>query len=209
MLGEKIKQLIKENGLTQREFGERIGKTDPCINQWIKGKRDVSTEDILNICHVFSVSPNYLYGQEDAKTLPVDICKIDMLDVHACCGNGIANFQEGIIGQQYISRNMLKKFTFTSPENVKIIEAVGDSMTPTINPYDMLWIDISVKEPSNDGMYLLMVGDQLMIKRIQINPFNNQIQIKSDNPNYAPILLDNYKEVGVLGKVVYHMKRVG
>ena len=209
MIGDKIKKIIEENGLTQEKFGSIIGKTNACVNQWIKGKRDLSTSDIEKICDSFSVSPNFLYNREDSLSIPSDIVKIDVLDVSACCGNGIANISENVIGHQFVSKSMLKEYTFTSPENIKIIRAVGDSMIPTINPQDMLWIDISVKEPSSDGLYLLTVGQDLMIKRIQINPFNNQVQVKSDNPAYAPILLNNYKEVSCLGKVVYHMKRVG
>lgn len=209
MIGDKIKKIIEEKGLTQEKFGSIIGKTNACVNQWIKGKRDLSTADIEKICDSFSVSPNFLYNREDSLSIPSDIVKIDVLDVSACCGNGIANISENVIGHQFVSKNLLKEFTFTAPENIKIIRAVGDSMIPTINPQDMIWIDMSVKEPSSDGLYLLTVGQDLMIKRIQINPFNNQVQIKSDNPAYTPILLNDYKEISCIGKVIYHMKRVG
>lgn len=209
MIGEKIKKIIKERNLTQEKFGSIIGKTNACVNQWIKGKRDLSTADIEKICDSFSVSPNFLYDRENNLTIPSDIVKIDVLDVSACCGNGITNISENVIGHQFVSKNLLKEFTFTAPENIKIIRAVGDSMIPTINPQDMIWIDMSVKEPSSDGLYLLTVGQDLMIKRIQINPFNNQVQVKSDNPAYAPILLNDYKEISCIGKVIYHMKRVG
>lgn len=209
MIGDKIKKIIEENGLTQEKFGNIIGKTNACVNQWIKGKRDLSTQDVVKICDSFSVSPNYLYDREKDLTLPNDIVKIDVLDVSACCGNGIANISENVIGHQFVSKSILKEYTFTAPEHIKIIRAVGDSMTPTINPQDMIWIDISVKEPSSDGLYLLTVGQDLMIKRIQINPFNNQVQIKSDNPAYAPIIMNDYREISCLGKVIYHMKRVG
>lgn len=209
MIGEKIKKIIKERNLTQEKFGSIIGKTNACVNQWIKGKRDLSTADIEKICDSFSVSPNFLYDRESNLTIPSDIVKIDVLDVSACCGNGITNISENVIGHQFVSKNLLKEFTFTAPENIKIIRAVGDSMIPTINPQDMIWIDMSVKEPSSDGLYLLTVGQDLMIKRIQINPFNNQVQVKSDNPAYAPILLNDYKEISCIGKVIYHMKRVG
>lgn len=209
MIGDKIKKIISDKGLTQEKFGVLIGKTNACINQWIKGRRDLSTTDVEKICDVFSVSPNYLYDREDELTIPSDIVKIDVLDVSACCGNGVANISENVIGHQFISKQLLKDFTFTAPENIKIIRAVGDSMTPTINPQDMIWIDISIKEPSSDGLYLLTVGQDLMIKRIQINPFNNQVQIKSDNPAYAPIVMNDYREISCIGKVIYHMKRVG
>ena len=209
MIGEKIKKIIDDRNLTQDKFGSMIGKTNACVNQWIKGKRDLSTSDIEKICDVFSVSPNFLYNRETDTTIPSNIVKIDVLDVSACCGNGIANISENVIGHQFVSKNLLKEFTFTAPENIKIIRAVGDSMTPTINPQDMIWIDISVKEPSSDGLYLLTVGQDLMIKRIQINPFNNQVQIKSDNPAYSPIVLNDYREISCIGKVIYHMKRVG
>ena len=209
MLGEKIKKIVRSKGISQTEAAKMLGMKVARFNGWCNNQNDISSDVIKQICEKFNITPNFLFDVDNEYNLPPDIVKIDVLDVSACCGNGITNISENVIGHQFVSKNLLKEFTFTSPENIKIIRAVGDSMIPTINPQDMIWIDMSVKEPSSDGLYLLTVGQDLMIKRIQINPFNNQVQVKSDNPAYAPILLNDYKEISCIGKVIYHMKRVG
>ena len=209
MLGEKIKKIVRSKGISQTDAARLLGTKVARFNGWCNNQNDISSDMIRQICNKFNITPNFLFDVDNEYTLPPDIVKIDVLDVSACCGNGISNISENVIGHQFVSKNLLKDITFTAPENIKIIRAVGDSMIPTINPQDMIWIDISVKEPSSDGLYLLTVGQDLMIKRIQINPFNNQVQIKSDNPAYSPIVLNDYREISCIGKVIYHMKRVG
>ena len=103
----------------------------------------------------------------------------------------------------------LREFTSSAPENIKIMKVEGESMKPTINPGDMIWVDISCQTPDSDGIYLLHIGEKLAVKRIQIKPFENSVIIKSDNPEYGSFVFNNYKEVSVLGKVIYHVQRVG
>lgn len=45
-------------------------------------------------------------------------------------------------------------------------------MTPTIRPGEMLWIDVSYTSPSSDGLYLIRIGKELLVRRIQLNPFD-------------------------------------
>jgi phage repressor protein C with HTH and peptisase S24 domain len=80
-------------------------------------------------------------------------------------------------------------------------------MMPTIHTDDIVWIDISVKTPTSDGLYILCVGSDLLIRRIQINPFDNTATIIADNNKYLPIPRQNYRDINVVGKVIYHMRK--
>jgi phage repressor protein C with HTH and peptisase S24 domain len=80
-------------------------------------------------------------------------------------------------------------------------------MMPTIHTDDIIWIDISVKTPTSDGLYILGVGTDLLIRRIQINPFDNTATVIADNNKYMPIPRQNYRDIKVVGKVIYHMRK--
>ena len=49
----------------------------------------------------------------------------------------------------------------------------------TISNNDFVWVDISCKTPTGDGIYMFCIGDRLVIKRVQINPFDNSLKILS------------------------------
>lgn len=62
-MNTRIKELRKALGLTQAEFGARIGMNNTTVAGWESGRRDVSDAVILSICREFSVSEAWLrYG---------------------------------------------------------------------------------------------------------------------------------------------------
>lgn len=56
----RLKELRKYYGLTQAEFGAKIGLTGSSITNYEKGNRSVSDAVILSICREFHVSEEWL-----------------------------------------------------------------------------------------------------------------------------------------------------
>lgn len=203
-----IRSLRKRFKESSSELAQAIGKSQPTISKWEK-KSDLKYEEAALIARHYHVSVNVVLGREDISDEAQEYASIDVVDAVACCGSGVANFETSVIGKHIMTWPALRELTLSAPENIKIMKVIGESMRPTINPDDMVWVDISYQTPASDGLYLLCVGDDLMVKRVQINPFNNSVSITSDNPRYKAFVVDNYKEVRVLGKVIYHIQRVG
>ena len=198
-------------------FCKEIG-IHPQHFKWFESKPKQSTTVLNAVAKILKCEPSKFLLFWDNKISEEDlwskeenseeIVRLDVLDVNACCGTGIENFTENVIGQQMITLPALRELTSAAPENIKIIKAIGESMIPTIYPNDVVWVDISVKIPTSDGLYVLIIGSDLMIKRIQINPFDMSAVIKSDNPQYEDFKKENYQKITVVGKVIYHMKRM-
>ncbi|MBF0548737.1 MAG: helix-turn-helix transcriptional regulator [Candidatus Riflebacteria bacterium] len=73
LLGEKIKSLRKEKGLSQHEFAEKIGADARQISRYETGRITPSVEAIIKIAKVFDVSIDYLLLTDAArKSLKVD-----------------------------------------------------------------------------------------------------------------------------------------
>jgi phage repressor protein C with HTH and peptisase S24 domain len=199
---------IAEKGLSYNNLSLQIGKNQTYLQQFVtrdspKRLGEFERKALANILNV---------NEQDLSDKPInimkpDIIQIDVLDVRACCGNGIENFTENVIGQQMMTLPALRELTESAPENIKIIKAIGESMMPTIHTDDIVWIDISVKTPTSDGLYILCVGSDLLIRRIQINPFDNTATVIADNNKYLPIPRQNYRDINVVGKVIYHMRK--
>ena len=206
-----IRKLREERRLSAEELGKAIGRSQPTISKW-ENSDNLRYEYAKIIADYFKIPVYEVTGEspEDyISNFSEDVVSIDILDVRACFGSGIENFQANVIGKQMMSLPALREFTAVSPENIKIMRVEGESMKPTINPNDMVWVDISYTSPDSDGIYLLCIGEKLAIKRIQIKPFENSVIVKSDNPEYSAFTFNNYKDVAVLGKVIYHMQKVG
>lgn len=213
---KRVGQLVAERNLSLNSLSLQLGKNSSYLQKFVKEKSPKRLDEefrkglaiILNVDEQ-ELTDLPLNNVKIKLKLQQNIISIDVLDVSACCGNGIENFEENVIGQQMMTLPALREFTAAAPENIKIIKAIGDSMVPTIYPGDVVWVDVSFKEPASDGLYLLCVGKDLMIKRIQINPFDNSATIKADNPQYETFQKGNYQEIKVVGKIIYHMKKIG
>lgn len=209
-----INNLLMQRGISLNAASLMVGKDQSYFFQYVNRKtpkrlKEDVRKKLSKILEVNEQELTDLTLTERPIIEKEDIITIDILDAVACCGDGAENFQENVIGKQMMTLPALREFTSAAPENIKIIKAIGDSMIPTINPGDMVWVDISCKTPSSDGLYLLCVGHDLMIKRIQINPFEKSAVIKSDNPKYDAYEYSDFTTIYVVGKVIYHIQRVG
>lgn len=62
-MNERVKELRKALGISQKEFGARLGVTDAAISSIESGRRSVTEQMEKSICREFNVSYDWLkYG---------------------------------------------------------------------------------------------------------------------------------------------------
>ena len=59
---ERVKQLIKHNGITVVEFARRLGVSLSTANRWINEGKTPNGYSIFLICATFGVSADWLLG---------------------------------------------------------------------------------------------------------------------------------------------------
>ena len=64
-IGEKIKEIRLENGLSQSKFGEMLHVSQDTVSLWEKGKALPNTEYVILICKTFDISADYLLGLKE------------------------------------------------------------------------------------------------------------------------------------------------
>ena len=68
IIGQRIQQLITDEGINQSEMGRRLGGVRPSIiSYWINGDREPRSATIIRICEEFDVSADWLLGLTDDK----------------------------------------------------------------------------------------------------------------------------------------------
>ena len=79
MVAEKVKFLREQKGLTQVELARKLGITRSSVNAWELGFSVPSTQYIIELANLFSVSTDYLLGVKGTST--IDIAGLTEKDV--------------------------------------------------------------------------------------------------------------------------------
>lgn len=200
----------KEDGLNQSDLAKRLSVLPQDITNW--KKRDLPSDKYLAVADVLNRSLDDLLGRSsflrrggaELKTLRESVALFDVLDVQAACGDGVVNgdYPE-VMSTLSMPLSVAQKMLGTSnrSNSVKIVMAARDSMVPTINPEDLLFVDISITEYVSEGIYLLVHDSDLVCKRLS-RP-GKEIVVTSDNKTYPPWKwLDRPDNTRIVGRVL-------
>lgn len=64
-LAERLTLLRKANGISQLELAEKLGVSRQAVSRWETGASVPSTEKLISLSKLYSVSIAYLIGEED------------------------------------------------------------------------------------------------------------------------------------------------
>ncbi len=67
-LGQKIKNLRKNAGLTQEELAEKLGVSRTAVAKWENDYAEPTLQNIVGISEIFDVSSDYLLGIRNFQT---------------------------------------------------------------------------------------------------------------------------------------------
>lgn len=130
-------------------------------------------------------------------------------DVRGSMGNGQVIHSEQIVDHLAFRADWVRTELGTSPNNLALISAVGDSMEPTLRAHDLLLIDRSVQSVVQDAIYAFAVEGELRVKRMQ-RLFDGRLEIKSDNAEYTTETLspEQAGSINIVGRVVWFGRRM-
>lgn len=175
----------------------------------MKKRNSVPYSNILDFCAIKKISINWmLYGQDPSSL-------VDSTDRYWIRYYPSINVSAG--GGAYDEEDNYEKMEMPDffiniiggTENLKNIEAInvtGDSMEPTLNNGNIIFIDKTKKDPSKDGIYAFVNENGLFVKRIQ-RRVDGGLDIISDNKEY-PMQVVGKSEISVLGKVISSIGKV-
>ena len=62
---ERFRQVLEDNGISQKAFAKKIGMSQGVINNYCTGKREPSLDALLLICKELGESADFLLGVKD------------------------------------------------------------------------------------------------------------------------------------------------
>ena len=217
-LAERLKLARTMQGFTQKALGDLVGVSQAAIQKIETGKANQTTK-LVDLASVLKIRPEWLStgegemradGQELSTPEQVNdrIYRLEVLNLSVSAGPGVVNseFVEVLRSVEYSVEDARMMFDGRKQEQVRIINVRGDSMSGTIEPGDLLFVDISIKSFDGDGIYAFLYDDTAHVKRLQ--KMKDKLLVISDNKSYTPwepIERDEMNRVLVFGKVIGSM----
>ncbi|WP_234300465.1 XRE family transcriptional regulator [Rahnella aceris] len=216
-LADRLRKAMDEAGLTQASLAEKCGISQASIQKLVSGKAK-STTYIVEISEALSVNAKWLAqgeglmrgAREAARLQGSDMAvsgfRVDLLDISVSAGPGSVNtneFIEVVRTITYTPEEARMMFGNRSEEQIRMINVKGDSMSGTIEPGDLIFVDISVQSFDGDGIYAFLYDDTAHVKRLQ--KMKDYLLVLSDSPRYQtwdPITRDEMNRVFIYGKVI-------
>ncbi|EIJ72160.1 XRE family transcriptional regulator [Pasteurella bettyae] len=216
-LAERLKFLLNEKGLTQEEFANLIGITQPSVFKILNGQTKNPTK-IYEIATALGVNIDWLKTGKGEPNLSQEVSamtsepdndhahRIDVLDVDAAAStDGILNvdYPEIIQSIWFSDVGVGQILGRKSTQGVHIIRVPTDSMMPTISPRDLVFIDTNINQFISDGVYVFKLNGHTFIKRLQRLP-DGSLRASSDNKQYEPFAIsaELFDTAEIIGKFV-------
>lgn len=212
----RLASAIDQNG-GRAAIAERTGIPITSIDRYCRAQSEppaIRLGQIAKACGVSTDSiiygggnlPEMLMTQPISGSSPSDLENVDMiplLDVVASAGPGYENTRPYEIERLPFPRSWLVRLGLPA-RFARFIDSRGDSMEPTIPEGAICLVDTRIDQARKDGIYVLVDGPNVRIKRIAIG-WQNAISLLSDNKRYAPEQLapPDAEALRVAGKVVW------
>lgn len=194
---ERLRRAISQVGSIQK-LGEGAGVAPRTISGYLVGKGDPSRQRLVALADAAGVSVGWLAtGRGDPSVDGVqslasstdlsspgdgsDFAVVPHIDL-----NDFSREQERRGRKESaaiaIRRDLLHAIGLNETD-VKMVTARGDSMAPTVNDGDRIVVDSTARQLRNDGIYVLQVGDGLLLRRLQ-RDIHGGLWVITDAPRY-------------------------
>ncbi len=196
---KRFTDIRRDLGYTQVEFAALLGVSNTTADIE-RGRTKLSGKVVLELLKQFKINPLWLFGESEQqyletsntsvipKVVTVDSSQNDnMVLVNA---KAAAGYPQNIADTSWYQQ--LPAFDFPIPEfrnaTYRGFQVEGDSMLPNLHPGE--WVLARAIEHidhvSANKMYVVVLQDSIMVKKIEKRPNSNNITLVSLNETYPP-----------------------
>lgn len=130
-------------------------------------------------------------------------------EVAASAGNGAVIHDEAVVDHLAFKRSWITQTLGLDPLHLALIDARGDSMSPTIESGDLLLLDTRKGGAKSEGVYVINLAGALLVKRLRIK-LSGTVEVMSDNPKYSSESISGSEldRLVLVGRVVWHGRKI-
>lgn len=200
--GQVIAKRRIELGWTQEELARRMGYTSKTtITKIESDKIDLPRRKVKMLADVLGINVNDLFPDAPSYNADTGILTIPFITQKLSAGFGEDELPDDCLEVRSIDilASMAKGI---SKKVLTAAEVKGDSMMDA-NIYSGDIVIFARGRIEGDGIYVLALGGEVLVKRLQFDALSNELTIISMNKNYAPRTVSADADgLRILGKVV-------
>ena len=130
-------------------------------------------------------------------------------DLKASAGSGCLVVSENPVAKFEFSEDWISKQGLRG-KSLAVIPVSGDSMEATLTDDDLMLVEL-INDPkcARDGICVIRIDDEILVKRLQYDYTRNGYHISSDNCAYKPFFIGEEfnGRFAVLGKMIRVLQR--
>ncbi len=215
-LKDRLEELMAEYGLdTQQQLADFAGVSKGLVGQWFNGSTGLGAKPLSAFDKKTRFSINWLTEGTGDKykthVLPAiteseseDRIRFPRLNAEATCGAAgtINDHYIEVVDYVTVAAAWAREKLGGNLNKIQVITAHGDSMEPTIENGDVMFVDTAVEAFEGDGLYLLWYIDGLKAKRLQ-STVGGGLMIISDNSSYRTETVrgEDLNAVHIIGRI--------
>lgn len=197
-LQSRLRELRKENKYTQKDIAKKLNMSTSGYGYYEQGKTYPPIEMLNRIASVYSVSVDYLLGNDDVRLKnEIKIENVVKLPVLGSVRAGTGGWAiEEVIGHEYA-------FNLNSDtSDYYYLKVKGDSMEPRISEGDLALVKKQSDVESGDLAIVLINGDEGVIKKVIKR--DDCLELHSFNAYYPVRVFSGQalQNVKIIGKVI-------
>ncbi len=205
-------------GLSQSQLAKLVGLSQATIGKLESGISSGSSH-LYKIARALETTSEYLTGEIDDPTegyvpapssqaVAESLGLIPVRELDLSFGMGSTYLDVPVTEEvRHFSRDWLRQYTRSDPNDLVFARGAGDSMMPTLLDSDLVLIDCAQKTLNmSDKIWAIAYAEFGMIKRLRPVP-GGGVEILSDNPS-VPTATAYDGEMQVLGRVVAVVRKI-
>ena len=196
---KRFTEIRRDLGHTQAEFAKLLGISNTTADIE-RGRTKLSGRVVAELLKQFKINPLWLFGESEEKYLEtshtsvipkvVTVDNSDMDNMVLVNAKAAAGYPQNIQDTSWYQQ--LPAFDLPIPEfrnaTYRGFQVEGDSMLPNLRPGE--WVLARAIEHidhiSANKMYVVVLQDSVMVKKIEKRPNSNNITLISLNETYPP-----------------------
>ncbi len=196
---KRFTEIRRELGFTQSEFANLLGVSSTTADIE-RGRTKLSGKLVAELLKQFKINPLWLFGESDSKYLEtartsvipkvITVDSGDRDNMVLVNAKAAAGYPQNI--QDVSWYKQLPAFDLPIPEfrnaTYRGFQVEGDSMLPNLKPGE--WVLARAVEHIDDvspnKMYVVVLEDAVLVKKIEKRPNSNNITLVSLNETYPP-----------------------
>jgi SOS-response transcriptional repressor LexA len=201
---ERYSFIREKTGLSKKDFAESLGLSASMNWQIAAGRLKLPRDLLDRLAQVHNVNLHWFLTGKGPSGLDPDTVEIELLDQEAAAGQGrnVEDYPERRYFQ--VPRSLIAPHR---PDRLQAVYVAGDSMIEA----HICDGDIAIFHPGiteGNGIFVVSVGNTLVVKRVDRDISSQTIVLISANPAYEPRRFTGAELEGirVAGRVVacYH-----